>query len=91
MLIKIISSINFEKNKKSKNKKINKHNLIRQIEIVFYVLIVTTEQLIFFYNNILLWVMQRAKYLLCLGSYLSIIEASSKSELVISAIDNFSW
>ena len=44
----------FCKIKNSNTKKINKHNLIRQIEIVFYVLIVTTEQLIFFYNNILL-------------------------------------
>ena len=44
----------FYKIKKFKHKKINKHSLIRQIEIVFYVLIVTTGQLIFFYNNILL-------------------------------------
>ena len=34
--------------------------------------------------------MQLAKYLLCLGAHLSIIEAGSKSELVISAKDNCS-
>ena len=44
----------FCKIKNSNKKKINKHSLIRQIEIVFYVLIVTTGQLIFFYNNIVL-------------------------------------
>ena len=37
----------FCKIKNSNTKKINKHNLIRQIEIVFHVLIVTTEKIIF--------------------------------------------
>ena len=43
-------------NKKFKHKKINKHNLIRQIEIVFYVLIVTTEKIIkdFMYKMIII-------------------------------------
>jgi len=35
--------------------------------------------------------MQQAIYFPCLGSHFAIIEAGSKTELVISATDNYSW
>jgi len=38
-----------------------------------------------------LYIIEQAIYLPCLGSHFTIIDAGSKTALVISATDNYSW
>lgn len=55
------------------------------------VLIVATDALTSFGTTSPLYIKQHAIYLPCLGSHLTIIEAGSKTDDVISFTDNYSW
>lgn len=59
--------------------------------IVLFVFMVATAALTSFGTTSPLYIKQQAMYLPCLGSHLTIIEAGSKTEFVISATDNYSW
>jgi hypothetical protein len=59
--------------------------------MVLLVLIVAIDALTSFGTTSPLYIMEQAMYLPCLGSHLTIIEEGSKTELVISATDNYSW
>merc|ERR1712014_97189 len=59
--------------------------------MVLLVLMVATAALTSFGTTSPLYIKQQAIYFPCLGSHLTIIEAGSKTELVISATDNCSW
>merc|ERR1712139_331524 len=58
--------------------------------MVLLVLMVATAALTSFGTTSPLYMRQQAMYFPCLGSHLTIMEAGSKTELVISATDNCS-
>jgi hypothetical protein len=58
--------------------------------MVLLVLIVAIAALTSFGTTSPLYIIEQAIYFPCLGSHLTIIDAGSKTELVISATDNYS-
>jgi hypothetical protein len=58
--------------------------------MVLLVLMVAMAALTSFGTTSPLYIIEQAMYFPCLGSHLTIIEAGSKTALVISATDNYS-
>ncbi len=59
--------------------------------MVLFVFIVATAALTSFGTTSPLYIKQQAMYFPCLGSHLTIMDAGSKIEFVISATESYSW